>query len=353
MRLSEQVKIDMTAGQFRLAYSARALAFAWAFSAFPAHAQSVEQFYSGKTISLIAPADPGGSYDMHLRVMARHVGKFIPGRPNAIVQNMLGAGGLRASNYVYERAPRDGTVLGMPVQENVIADVIGSSEVRFQVSDFNWIGRLTASADTIVVWHTLGVRSVDDARHKEIIIGATGPASGTSLYPWVMNSVVGTRFKVITGYKHTDTLLAVERGETQGAFSSVTTIQTVAPTWFTQNKVYPIVMIAPERVPEFASVPTLVELGRTPEDRQVLAILASATTVGRSIMTTPGVPRDRLAALRAAFDAMLKDTEFKADFAKTRTEFAPMSGEDLQGFIEQTRKVSSDVLARARAAAKR
>ena len=318
-----------------------------------AHSQPAEQFYKGKTISLVAPADPGGSYDMHLRVVSRHIGKWIPGRPNAIVQNMLGAGGLRAINYLYERAPQDGTVLAMPVQENVIADVIGSSEVRYKVTDFNWIGRLTSGVDAIVVWHTTGVRTVEDAKKTEIVLGATGPASGTMLYPQVMNSVLGTRFKVISGYKHTDTLLAVERGETSGAYSSLTTIRSIQPRWFPDGKVHAIVMFSSERVAGFPAVPTLPELAGNAEDKQILTIFASASTVGRAIATTPNVPAERVGVLRSAFTAMLKDPEFLADYAKTKAEFEPMAGEPLQAFIQQTRDVSSDVLARARRAVRR
>lgn len=168
-----------------------------------------------------------------------------------------------------------------------------------------------------------------------------------------MNSILGTRFKVIPGYKHTDTLLAVERGETNGAYSSLTTIRSIYPNWFAHKKVSAIVIFASERIPEFAGVPTLVELAGNAQDRQVLGIFQSASTVGRSVATTPRVPAGRVAALRNAFAMMLKDSDFLADYAKTRAEFEPMTGEALQDFIQQSRDVSPDVLARARAAAKR
>jgi tripartite-type tricarboxylate transporter receptor subunit TctC len=318
-----------------------------------ARAQTAEPFYRGKTISLIAPADPGGSYDMNLRIISRHIGKWIPGRPHVIVQNMLGAGGLRAINYLYERAPQDGTVIGMPVQENVIADVIGTSDVRYKVTDFNWIGRLTSGVDAIVVWHGLGVRSVADAKKTEIVLGATGPASGTMLYPQVMNALLGTRFKVISGYKHTDTLLAVERGETHGAYSSLTTIRSIQPRWLPEQKVHAIVMIASDRVAGFDAVPTLAELADNPADKQVLTIFSSASTVGRAIATTPNVPAERVGLLRNAFTDMLKDPDFLADFAKSKTDLEPLTGAALQAFIVDTRNVSPEVLARARNAIRR
>jgi tripartite-type tricarboxylate transporter receptor subunit TctC len=318
-----------------------------------AGAQSVDAFYRGRTITMIVPADPGGSYDLHTRLIARHIGKRIPGNPAVIVQNMQGAGGLRAINYLYEKAPQDGTVLGMPVQENVLADVLGGSDVRYKVTDFNWIGRLAPSVDVIVTWWTSGVKTIADASRVAVPLGATGPASGTSLYPLMLNRIVGTRFEVITGYKHTEILLAMERGETGGGHTSLTTLKTSFPTWVPQNKVHMLVVFSPQRVTELANVPDLVELARNAEDRQVLSIFASVGAVGRSIMTTPRVPAERVAALREAFDSMSKDAEFLADIGKTHAEFGPMHGAALQAFIERTRDVPSAVLERARAAVRR
>jgi tripartite-type tricarboxylate transporter receptor subunit TctC len=312
--------------------------------------ETIEDFYKGKSISMICPALPGGSYDLHARLVARHLSKWIPGHPTVIVQNMQGAGGLRATNYLYEKAPQNGTVLGVPVQENVLADIIGGSKVRYDVAKFNWVGRIAVGVDAIVAWHTLGVKTINDAKKKSIIIAATGPASGTMLYPLALNSIVGTKFKVVSGYKHSGMLLAVERGEAGGAFSSLTTIKSLHPNWLPDKKVNVLVMISSERNPEFAKVPTLAELGRTAEDKQVLEIFASASTVGRSFLTTPNVPSERLAALRTAFAAMLKDPAFVSDFAKTKAEFAPMAGAALQKIIGDTRNVSSAVLARVRAA---
>lgn len=316
-------------------------------------AQSVEEFYRGKTISMIVPADPGGTYDLNTRMVARHIRKFIPGTPNIIVQNMQGAGGLRAINYLYEKAPADGTVIGMPVQENVIADVFGGTEVRYKIPDFNWIGRIAPGVDLIVTWHSSGAKTISDATKFVIPLGATGQASGTVIYPLALNGVVGTKFSIVSGYRHTEMLLAMERGETAGAFTSLSTLKTAYPTWIPEKKVNILVALASERVAELPGVPTLVELGRTPEERQVLSIFASASTTGRSLLTTPGAPPDRVAALRKAFDDMIKDADFLADLKHARMEFGPLSGEALQERIGETRKVSSEVLERAREVIKR
>ncbi len=319
-------------------------------AASPAQAQSVADFYRGKTITMVVPADPGGSYDLHTRLIARHLGEHIPGRPSVIVQNMAGAGGLRAINYLYEKAPQDGTVLGMPVQENVLADALGGSEVRYKITDFNWIGRLAPGVDVIVTWWTSGVRSISDATRASVPLGATGPASGTSLYPRMLNAIAGTKFDITSGYKHNEMLLAMERGETYGAFTSLATLKTTYPTWISNKRVYLLVSITPAPAPELAGVPDLASLARTTSDRQVLAIFASASAVGRSILTTPRVPAARVAALRDAFEAMTKDADFLADIRKTHAEFGPLPGATLQKQIMQSRDVPPAVLQRARAA---
>jgi tripartite-type tricarboxylate transporter receptor subunit TctC len=314
------------ARDFRLpAVAAMALALVTS----PAQPQTAEQFYRAKTISMIVPADPGGSYDLHARLVARHIGKWIPGRPNVIVQNMAGAGGLRAINFLYEKGAQDGTVLGIPVQETILADVLGNNEVRYDVANFNWVGRVASSVDLIVTWRRVPVRTIADAKTAVVPFGATGPASGTVFYPMMLNNIVGTKFNIIPGYRHHEMLLAMERGETGGAYTSLTTLKTAFSSWITEKKVNVLLVTGSERVPEFTDVPALVELGSSAEEKQVLAIFASAETIGRSFLATPRVPSDRVAALRTAFDGMIKDPEFLADVGKTQTEFAPMTGEAL------------------------
>jgi tripartite-type tricarboxylate transporter receptor subunit TctC len=315
-----------------------------------AQAEPAEQFYKGKTITMIVPADPGGSYDLHTRLISRHIGKHIPGHPSAIVQYMQGAGGLRAINYLYEKAPQDGTVLGMPIQENVLADVLGGSDVRYKMTDFNWIGRLAPAIDVIATWWTTGVKTMADAKRVTVPIGATGRASGTMLYPLMLNSMLDTKFNIVPGYSHPQMLLAMERGETGGAHTSLSTLKSAYPQWLAQRKINMLVVLSPERVPELADVPDLVELASQPGDRPVLTIFASVGAVGRSILTTPRIPAERVAALREAFDKMTRDPEFLADLAKTHAEFGPMHGTALQTFIEGSRNVPPAVLERARAA---
>jgi len=321
--------------------------------AFAAQAQPVAEFYRGKTITLIVPADPGGSYDLHSRLIARHIGKRIPGEPSIVVQNMTGAGGLRAINYLYEKAPQDGSVLGMPVQENTLADVLGQSEARYKAAEFNWIGRMAPGVDVIATWWTSGVRTIADATRAAVPLGSTGPASGTSLFPLLLNNLAGTKFDIIPGYKHTEMLLAIERGETYGAFTSLATLKTAYPTWIPNKRVHLLVAISPEPVAELAGIPDLLSLAKNQTDRRVFSIFATASTVGRSLLTTPGVPAERVAALRNAFEAMTRDAEFIADVGKTKAELGPMPGAALQKLIADSRDVPTQVLERARAAVRR
>ncbi len=327
-----------------------------AASATPARPQSVEAFYRGKTIQLVVPADPGGSYDLHSRLIARYIGRWIPGHPTVIVQAMAGAGGLRAINYLYEKA------CGAGRQRHRHADpgehpgrrARPGPDVRFDAAKFNWIGRVASSVDLIVAWHSYGAKTIADAKRIAIPLGATGAASGAMLYATMLNSLIGTRFDIIPGYKHNEMLLAMERGETGAAQYLLEHVADGVSKLARRQKVNLLVNVGSERLSAIGDVPALVELGTTTEERQVLAIFASADTVGRSILTPPHVPAERVDTLRRqAFDAMLRDRDFLDQIGKIETEYAPMSGIALQKLIEGTRDVPSGVLARARASVQR
>jgi tripartite-type tricarboxylate transporter receptor subunit TctC len=222
------------------------------------------------------------------------------------------------------------------------------------VQEFNWICSIAPGVELIVTWWTTGIKTIQDAtRVTSLPVGATGPASGTSLYPLMLNSLVGTHFEVTPGYKHNEMLLAVERGETAGAFTSLATLKTQFARWITDKRINALVVFTPERIAVFPDVPTLTELATNPADRQVMAIFASAGAIGRSFATTPRVPADRVAALRTAFSAMVEDADFRAEVAKTHAEFGPLSGAALQKLIADTRNVPPAVLERARAAVRR
>ncbi len=316
-----------------------------------AQAQSVEQFYKGKNINLAIGYATGGGYDFFGRLTARHMGRHIPGNPTIIPQNMPGAGSLKAANYMYSVAPKDGTALGIITQSVAIEEALGTPGVQYKSAEFNWIGRVTSNVEISLMWHTSKVKSVEDAKKIEVPVAGTGPGSPAEVFPKILNAVVGTKFKVITGYPGSnDGMLAMERGEVDGALTSWNTTKTSKKNWLDEKKIAIIVQFAAERHAEIPNVPTAVELGTTKEQKQVLELFVSGATVGRSIMSTPGVPADRLKALRAAFEAMTKDKVFLDEVEKTKAEFDPMTGDKLQEVVVNMAKIPPDVLKLAKTA---
>jgi tripartite-type tricarboxylate transporter receptor subunit TctC len=316
-----------------------------------AQAQSVEQFYKGKTVNLYIGYATGGGYDFFGRLTARHMGRHIPGNPTIVPQNMPGAGSLKAANYLYTVAPKDGTALGIITQTVAIEEALGTPGVQYKSAAFNWVGRVTSNVEISLMWHTSKVQSIEDAKKIAAPVAGTGPGSPAEVYPKVLNAVVGTKFKVITGYPGSnDGLIAMERGETDGALTSWNTTKTSKKNWLDEKKIAIIVQYAPERHPDLPNVPTAVELGSTPEQKKVLELFVSGAAVGRSILTTPNVPADRLTALRAAFDAMIADKVFLDEVEKTKAEFDPLSGEKLQKIVEDAANIPPDVLKMAKAA---
>lgn len=316
-----------------------------------AEAQSPEQFYKGKNINLYIGYGTGGGYDFYGRLVARHMGRHIPGNPNIIPQNMPGAGSLKAANYLYAVAPKDGSTLGIITQSVALEEALGTKGVQYKSAEFNWIGRVTSNVEVTLMWHTSKVKTIEDAMKIEVPVAGTGPGSPAEVFPKVLNAVVGTKFKVITGYPGSNEgMNAMERGETDGALTSWNTTKTSKRQWLEEKKINLIVQYVSSPHPEIPHVPTAVSLAKTPEDKQVLELFVSGAAVGRSIVSTPKVPADRLKVLRAAFDAMLKDPVFLDEVQKTKAEFDPLSGEKLQEIVEAAANIPPDVLKRARAA---
>jgi tripartite-type tricarboxylate transporter receptor subunit TctC len=309
------------------------------------HAQSMEQAFRGKTISLYIGFAPGGGYDYYGRQVARFFGKHVPGNPNVVPQNMPGAGSFKAANFIYSVAPKDGTAMGIVTQTVALEEVLGTPGVMYKSAEFNWIGRATAIVEATLVWHTSKAKTIEDAKTNVIPVAGTGSGSPSEGYPKLLNGVIGTKFKVITGYPgSTDGMLAMERGEVDGALTSWNTLRLTKQDWLQNNKVNLLVQYTLEREPDLQNVPTIVELGKTPLDKQVLAFYASGAAVGRSFAAPPGVPADRVKALRAAFDDMLKDSDFLAEIEKAKAEFRPLSGEKLQQLIVESASVPKEVL---------
>jgi tripartite-type tricarboxylate transporter receptor subunit TctC len=264
---------------------------------------------------------------------------------------MPGAGSLRAANYVYNIAPKDGTALGIVTQTVALEEALGTPGVQYKAAGFNWIGRATSNVDLMLTWKNAKAKTIEDAMKYETPVAGTGPASPAEFMPKVLNHVLGTKFKVITGYPGSNEgMLAMEKGEVDGATTSWNTLKTSKQEWLKDKTITILVQYTPYRHKELPDVPDMVELGTSPEQKQILALYASGAVVGRSIFSSPGVPADRVKALRDAFTAMTRDPVFLAEVEQTKAEFDPMSGEELQKTVEEATKIPPAVREKARAA---
>src|SRR5215218_3490580 len=316
-----------------------------------ASAQTPEQFYKGKSIDFVIGYPPGGSNDVWGRLLARHLGKHIPGNPFVVPKNTPGAGSFLAINQVFNVAPKDGTVIAIGAPTAVLDEKLGSQGVRFKTSELNWIGRVDSLINMVFTWHTSKVKTFADAQKFESTLSGTGAGSTVSIYPTVMNNVFGTKFKLIMGYRGSnDAMLAVERGEVEGHSTSWTALKVAHPDWMRDKKVSIFVQFSIKRHPELPDIPTAVDLARNDEERQILRAIMVAAEVGSAFFTTPGVPADRLTALRRAFDATMKDPEFLAAVQKATLGTSPMTGEELQKLVAEVSNLPPDLLEKVRVA---
>lgn len=317
-----------------------------------AAAQSVANFYKGKNVSVIIGYGVGGGYDQYARVFARFMGSHIPGNPTLVVQNMPGAGSRKAANWLYNVAPKDGSVLATLGQNTPTDQALGQPGIQFDSNKFNWIGNIIVVNNTLAVWHTTGVKTVEEATKKELAIGASGASSPSVLYPQVANNLLGTKFKIISGYPGGgDINLAMERGEVDGRGSnSWASWKSTKADWLKDKKVSILFQVGPKRESDLPDVPLLSELGKTPEERQVLEVISADVAVGRPILTTPGVPQDRVAALRKAFDDTIADKAFMDEAKKQKMDINPLSGEELQQIVAKVLANSPDVIAKVKQA---
>jgi tripartite-type tricarboxylate transporter receptor subunit TctC len=320
-----------------LAAAALAAIAVIAGSSQPAAAQqSVEEFYKGKNVDLVIGYAPGGGYDLYARMVAQHIGNHIPGKPNIIPRNMPGAGSRTAVVWLSNIAPKDGTVLATADQSLSVAQAMGDKGLSVDVSKLIYIGNPNADNNTTAVWHTTGVKTIEDAKTKEIPMGATG-GSTSSQYPRTMNAVLGTKFKVILGYPGgTDINLAMERGEVGGRGSNAwASWKSTQPGWLKEKKINILVQIGLTKAPDLPDVPLLIDLAKNDEDRALLKLMSASTTIGRPLFTSPGVPPERVKALRDAFDATMKDPAFLADAEKRNFDINPVRGEELQKIVAE------------------
>lgn len=314
----------------------------------PAGAQ---EYFRDKSIRLIVGSAPGGSHDAYARLVSRHLGPHLPGKPAIVIVNMPGASGVQAANYIYEIAPKDGTVIGTFNRSTPSYEVSGQSNVRFRSKNMGWLGSLAQSNDTVVSWHTSGVRDLEDARRKEIIIGALSRIGTMYGYPSLLNGTIGTKFRIVTGYESgTAVNLAMEKGEVQGRGSNPWgSWKAINPQWVRDRKIIPLVQIGLRKEPDLPETPLLNELARSDEHKRIFAFVSDTAAVDQPYTAPPGLPPDVLAMLRAGFDAMLKNRDFQDEAAKQNLEIDALPGARLAELVARIIDAPRETVARANA----
>jgi tripartite-type tricarboxylate transporter receptor subunit TctC len=315
----------------------------------PARAETVAEFYKGKTVRVVIGSGVGGSYAVYAQLMSRHLGRFLPGAPTVVMQNMPGAGGLVAMNYLGTQAPRDGSVVTIG-HITIVHEGLFNPRAKFNPREFLWVGRFSSFASVGVASKKSGIRSIEDAKKREVTLGASGAMSIPGQAPAVLNKIAGTKFKIISGYKDTGaSFLALERGEVEAAGTSIDALRALHWDKLKSGELIPIYVQGIRRWSEFPHAPTLLELGKTDVEKAFLNVFSITAGVGRSLATPPGVPKDRLDALRAAYDQMIVDPGFKADVEKLRLILDPLPGADLQKEIGDAMVMSEDTRQKAKA----
>lgn len=314
-------------------------------------AQSVEDFYRGKTLRVIVPSTPGGDRALYVLAFTPFFGKHIPGNPTVTPVFMPGAGGSNGVNYTYSVAPPDGLSIVTPLTGVVMAQAMGDESVRYDVTKFKWIGRTSDSTRIFFVSSAVKARTLADFKSQEVVIGSVGRASETYLNPAFMNNVFGTKFKIVLGYQGAGRMnLAVESGETQGAFTTWNNISTQHAAWLASKKIRLVLQIAGARHPDLPDVPLMSELAENDADRDLVSFMSSPTQMGQSFAVPPGTPPYIVNALRRAFDATMKDPAFIEKMQSAKMEFNPATGEQTTEIVARTMSASPDVIRRYKAA---
>jgi hypothetical protein len=312
----------------------------------PAQADPVADFYRGKNVNVLIGVGAGGEYDIQARLVARHIGKHIPGHPTVVPQNMTGAGGLKMINYLYNVAPKDGTAIGMIANAFPALQAVGSPGVQFDAAKMHWIGSIAPAVETMAVWHTTGVKSIDDVRKRETVAGASARGAITFFYPAMMNELLGTKFKIVTGYPGGNAInLAMERGEVEARNNTWSSWKATKAAWLQEKKIVVIAQAGPRA--SDLDAPSVEELARGPQERQLIELVVSGTQLGRPMATNAG-PADRVAALRAAYAATMKDPEFLAEAKALNFEVNPVLGEPMQKIVEKVLATPKDVAMKAK-----
>ncbi len=342
----------MKSAEFRritLLRVAMALA-AMTVSATPPRAQSATEFYAGRQINVIVSHPAGGGVDIYARFFGRHLKRLLAGHPDVVIRNMPGAGGVAMANYMAGQAAKDGSVIGVGVGWLATAALSGPTGARYDARQFSWIGNMNAEVAVVVAWNNHPVKTAADLHTTELAVAAGGLSALTATTPLSLNALLGMKFKVVTGYTGTaDQMLALERGEVGGmAGYNYASLKSSRPDWLRDRKVNVLMQYTFEPHPELGNVPSLTKLVRTPDERAVFELLVLPQEMGRPVFGPPGIPQDRLQALRAAFDLFVGDAAVLADAEKTQLEiYKPMSGGEVAAMVNRLHEASPDLYRKA------
>ena len=296
----------------------------------PAAAQDL----SGKSVSLLIGFGPGGGYDLWGRTVARHIGRHLPGKPSVVPQNMPGAGSYVAASHLYGAAPKDGTVFGIIARDAALGPLSNAPGARFDATKMSWLGSPTREHNACIANSSAKAKKADDLRTHELVLGDTGPGTGTRSYPKVLNDLLGYKFKLVSGFRSSaDVFLAMERSEVDGICDSLDSIMQRRPEWIPNKVVNVLLQAGAESRPELKGVPNVLTLARNAEEKQVLEFLYAGQDIGRPFVAPPDLPADRLKMLRDAFSATMKDPEFVADVQRSKLDLEPEDGEHIAALI--------------------
>lgn len=312
-----------------------------------AAADAISDFYTGKTVRIINWAAAGGEYDLHGKLVARHIGKHIPGKPSVVHQQMTGGGGMVAANYLYNVAPQDGTAMGIMVGTLSLFQAFGDKAIKFDAAKFNWIGTIATTKENVVAWHSAPVRKFADLLTTPFVTGASGRSSPSYMVPKLMNELLGTKIKIVTGYRGGSRInIAMERGEVQGRYNTWSSWKVTKPQWIKDKKITILVQQALTKPADLQGPPLLIDLAKTLDDKKIFELMAIGSEMGRPLAATPGIPKERVAALIGAYRAMVKDPEFLAEAKKLNVEVDPVIGADMQALVQRALATPAPVVAR-------
>jgi tripartite-type tricarboxylate transporter receptor subunit TctC len=321
--------------------------FLFSFSGSYAQTSDPASFFKARTVSIIVGTAPGGPYDIYARTLSRHLGSHIPGTPNVVVQNMPGAGGLQAANYLYSSAPADGLTLGMLISAVPFAPVLGTATARFDARRFHWLGSMNKEGSVCVTWHSSRAKTFEDIQHHEVLVGNTGQGSAMELYPLMLNKVLGTKLKVVSGYRNgTDVYLAMERGEVEGRCGvDFSGLRSTRPSWLERNTFRVLVQtsLEPSDDPYVKDAPFALDLAKSEFDRDFMKILFARDILDKPFLMPPNTPIEKVKIMRRAFEEALESQALRADLAASQLRLVPVSGAQVKQIIEDAYNASPEV----------